>query len=158
MLVPSGCYMDARSGSAGSVVKVDSTVTGLGFELVLPSPLSLKSGIYRAQLQLSVGGSGADFDLGNRVTNVSTDLLTLNFEFTVKHPLKVEFPAGSERAVLEPPGGWMGWINRGAAPQRLYRILPFESGLRVQSACTPAANTTWADAVAFAGAAVIRFR
>ncbi|WP_148708525.1 hypothetical protein [Pseudomonas wadenswilerensis] len=117
--------MDARSGSAGSVVNVDSTVTGLGFELVLPSPLSLKSGIYRAQLQLSVGGSGADFDLGNRVTSVSTDLLTLNFEFTVKHPLKVEFPAGSERAVLEPPGGWMGWINRGAPPQRLYRILPF---------------------------------
>jgi hypothetical protein len=125
MLVPGDCYMDARSGSAGSVVNVDSTVTGLGFELVLPSPLSLKSGIYRAQLQLSVGGSGADFDLGNRVTSVSTDLLTLNFEFTVKHPLKVEFPAGSERAVLEPPGGWMGWINRGAPPQRLYRILPF---------------------------------
>ena len=124
--VPGGCYMNARSGSAGSIVRVDSTVTGLGFELVSPSPVSLKNGIYRAQLQLSVGGSGSDFYLGNRITSVSTDMLTLNFEFTVKHPLKVEFPAGSERAVLEPPGGWAGWINRGTPPQRLYRVLPFQ--------------------------------
>ncbi|WP_143013271.1 hypothetical protein [Pseudomonas sp. UC 17F4] len=92
----------------------------------MPSPLSLKNGVYRAQLQLSVGGNGADFDLGDRVTNVSTDMLTLNFVFTVKHPLKLEFPPGSERAVLEPPGGWASWINRGTPPQRLYRVLPFQ--------------------------------
>ncbi|CAK9888479.1 MULTISPECIES: hypothetical protein [Pseudomonas] len=120
-----GCYMNARSGSAGAVVNVDSTVQGLAFELQLPSPITLKNGLYRAQLQLSVGGNGADLDLGNRLTSVSTDLLTLNFEFTVKHPLKIEFPAGSERAVLEPPGGWAGWINRGSPPQRLYRVVPF---------------------------------
>lgn len=138
-LVPGGCYMNGRSGSAGSVINVDTTVLGLAFELVLPSPVTLKNGVYRAQLQLSVGGSGADFNLGNRFTSVSTDMLTLNFEFTVKHPLKLEFPPGSERAVLEPPGGWAGWINRGAVPERLYRIIPFRiwttGAIRVHTLC-----------------------
>lgn len=137
--VPGGCYMNARSGTPGTVVNVDSTVQGLGFELQLPSPLTLKNGVYRAQLQLSVGGNGADFDLGNRFTSVSTNVLTLNFAFTVKHPLKIEFPAGSDRAVLEPPGGWTGWINRGAPPQRLYRVLPFQistnNAIRVHTRC-----------------------
>ncbi|UVL54651.1 hypothetical protein [Pseudomonas sp. B21-035] len=118
--------MVGRSGSAGTVINIDSTIEGLAFDLQLPSPLSLKNGVYRAQLQLSVGGSGADFDLGNRFTSVSTNMLTFNFEFTVKHPLKLEFPPGSERAVLEPPGGWASWINRGTPPQRLYRVLPFQ--------------------------------
>ncbi|MBF4208319.1 hypothetical protein EI533_11345 [Pseudomonas donghuensis] len=53
--------------------------------------------------------------------------------------MKIEFPAGSERAVLEPAGGWAGWSNRGAAPQRLYRYLPFRiwttSAISVHARC-----------------------
>ncbi|WP_052676488.1 hypothetical protein [Pseudomonas sp. 2(2015)] len=121
-----GCYILDRDATQGVVNDVRTDVMGITFTLQLPSAATLKNGVYRAQLPWSVGGAGSDFDLGDQVVSATPDRLILDFEITVKHPLKLEFPPGSERAVLEPPGGWASWINRGTPPQRLYRVLPFQ--------------------------------
>ncbi|NBA93690.1 hypothetical protein GUY40_01725 [Pseudomonas sp. R5(2019)] len=90
----------------------------------MPSPLRMKHGLYKGQTTYTVG-PGADFDLGNGVTNLNSPTVTLNFELEVNHAFVLDFPPGSERAVLEPPNGWLDWVNRGRKPQRLYREHPF---------------------------------
>jgi len=97
---------------------------GVVYELGEPSPSRMKPGIYTGRLIYSLGGAGNDFDFGDRVT-VGDSSLTLNIKIEVKHAFAVEFPAGSDRAVLEPPGGWRDWLGGRAAPQRLFRDIPF---------------------------------
>ena len=79
--------------------------------------------MYRGQTTYQVG-PGADFDFGNDVSNLNTSNLTINFELDVVHAFVIDFPAGSERVVLEPPGGWTQWLNNKRLPERLYRDLP----------------------------------
>lgn len=120
---PVGCYPIGSPGGVGAERLVRTSDFGVAYRLVMPSPLKMKQGIYRGQVTYSVG-PGADFDFGNDVSNLSDDSLTLNFELDVLHAFVMEFPAGSERVVLEPPGGWTQWLNHQRPPQRLYRDLP----------------------------------
>ncbi|UVL22708.1 MULTISPECIES: hypothetical protein [Pseudomonas] len=133
-----GCWIAERDQSPGARNEHSTNVMGISYDLQLPSATSLKNGVYRAQLPWRVAfPGGGEFDTGNSARPISR--WTLDFEVTVRHPLKIEFPAGSERAVLEPAGGWAGWSNRGAAPQRLYRYLPFRiwttSAISVHARC-----------------------
>lgn len=68
--------------------------------------------MYRGSLTYTIG-PGGDFDFGNNVTGLSGDTLVINFELDVQHAFIFEFPPGSERAVLEPKGGWQAWLDGG---------------------------------------------
>ena len=95
----------------------------IGYELVTPDPLSMKNGIYRGDLILTVG-PGGDFDFGDCST-ISDSVVNLHFELTVRHEFRVDFSPGSDRAVLAPEGGWNSWIDHGSLPTRLSKDLPF---------------------------------
>jgi len=120
---PGGCYPIGSPGSPGSERMIRTNDFGVGYRLITPSPLKMKQGTYRGQLSYTVG-AGQDFDFGNNVSNLSDNSLTINFELDVVHAFVMDFPPGSERVVLEPPGGWTQWLNHQRPPQRLYRDLP----------------------------------
>lgn len=93
--------------------------TGFIYELVTPNPLNLTAGVYRGRTVYTVGPY-KDFDAGD-VMLPDDDQVTLEFELTVDHLLKVEVPPGGNRIVLEPQGGWQAWLNNGRKPSRLFR-------------------------------------
>ncbi|MFM5841040.1 hypothetical protein [Aeromonas sanarellii] len=111
--------------NAGSVGK-DLNITSfyLGYKLKAPNPLAMENGTYTGQLTLSMGPN-QDFDLG--AGTYADTQLTVNFTITVRHQIKVEFPAGSNKIVLQPPGGWHDWIYRGKSniPPYLTAELPY---------------------------------
>lgn len=96
----------------------------LGYKLNAPDPLKMENGIYKGQLVLSIGRN-KDLDFGNGT--YSDNQLTINFTMTVRHQIRVDFPAGSDRVVLQPPGGWHDWIYRGKShqPPNLIAELPY---------------------------------
>jgi len=120
---PDYCYPIGSPGGPGAVRDNRVSDFGVAYRLVTPSPLKMKQGVYRGQATYNIG-PGADFDFGNDVTNLNTSSLTINFELNVVHAFVIDFPAGSERVVLEPPGGWTQWLNNQRLPERLYRDLP----------------------------------
>lgn len=84
----------------------------------------MRAGLYTGEVNYSVGENG-EIALGNNVTNLNTNSLKIKFELDVQHALEVHFPANSDKVILEPPGGWMRWLNGGPAPEKLVRDLPF---------------------------------
>ncbi|MFD2642718.1 hypothetical protein [Pseudomonas japonica] len=120
---PTGCYPIGSPGGVGAQRLVRTSDFGVAYRLVMPSPLKMKQGVYRGHLDYTVG-PGMDFDFGNDVSNLSDDSLTVNFELDVVHAFVMDFPDGSDRVVLEPPGGWTQWLNHQRPPERLYRDLP----------------------------------
>lgn len=121
---PRACSSGGDGAKRGDVHTVPVDDLAIAYRLSMPSPLSMKPGLFRGSLEYSVG-PGGDFDFGNDVTDLNSNRLTVDFELDVQHAFVIDFPPGSERAVLEPPNGWSGWLSRGQAPQRLYRDLPF---------------------------------
>lgn len=89
----------------------------LGYRLQAPDPLKMPNGIYKGSLTLSIGPN-KDLDFGNGTYSDSE--LKINFTMTVRHQIKIEFPAGGNRVVLQPPGGWREWIHRGRLHQPPY--------------------------------------
>ncbi|HFK2925761.1 TPA: hypothetical protein ACGY8I_003039 [Aeromonas hydrophila] len=88
-----------------------------GFKITPPSPLKMPNGIYTGSIILSVG-QNKDIDLGNGV--YEDNQLIIELTLKVQHQIKVEFPPGGDKVVLQPPGGWHDWIYRGKA-----RIPPY---------------------------------
>lgn len=121
---PSGCYDGHHSNGATQVTESDVMETGIAYTLKMPPPLKMKQGIYRGSIDFTVG-PGGDFDFGNGVTHLNDSRLTLNFELDVQHAFVLQFPPGSDRAVLEPPGGWQAWLGGRGRPPRLERDIPF---------------------------------
>ncbi|MHA6195073.1 hypothetical protein ACX3YG_11955 [Pseudomonas wadenswilerensis] len=120
---PIGCYPIGSPGGVGAERLVRTRDFGVAYRLVTPSPLKMKQGLYRGSLAYTIG-PGQDFDFGNDVSNLSDNSVTVNFELDVVHAFVIDFPAGSERVVLEPPGGWTQWLNNRRLPERLSRDLP----------------------------------
>lgn len=121
---PSACNSSNTSSEAGLVTQSEVRDMGIGYSLKMPSALKMKQGLYRGSVDFSVG-PGGDFDFGNGVTDLNDTRLTLNFEVDVQHAFVLQFPPGSDRAVLEPPGGWQAWLGGRALPPRLERDIPF---------------------------------
>lgn len=121
---PGGCYSIADKMSPGYVATPPVKNMGIAYDLNMPPPYRMKPGIYRGSLTYTIG-PGGDFDFGNDVTELNGNSLTLNFVLEVEHAFIFDFPPGSDRAVLEPPGGWQGWLSGARAPERLQRDLPF---------------------------------
>ncbi len=83
----------------------------IAYELITPDPLGMDIGSYSGSISYSIGPYG-DFDFGD-VMVPNDNQVTLNFQLQVNHYLAVDFPAGAYRAVLQPKGGWQGWLNSG---------------------------------------------
>ncbi|MFK8328883.1 hypothetical protein M2D63_002520 [Pseudomonas sp. BJa5] len=116
------CYSDNRDALVGQAHVSDVDNMGIIYTLFTPSPTTMRGGIYRGSATFSVGGG--DFDFGRNVTNLNSPTLTVNVELDVQHSFDLEFAPGSERVILEPPGGWEAWGNGGQAPPRLYHDVP----------------------------------
>ncbi|MFV3288102.1 hypothetical protein ACNFBR_05125 [Pseudomonas sp. NY11955] len=121
---PTGCYSDPEVGDAGQVIVSEVKDMGVAYKLDMPAPSRMKPGIYTGSVAYSIG-PGGDFDFGNGVSDLNGAIFNLNFRLDVQHTFVFDFPAGSERAVLEPPGGWRAWQGGRAAPERLDHDLPF---------------------------------
>lgn len=121
---PSACYSSNPSSIVGLVTENEAREMGIVYNLKMPSALKMKQGIYRGSIDFSVG-PGGDFDFGNGVTHLNDTRLTLNFELDVQHAFVLQFPPGSDRAVLEPPGGWQVWLGGRGRPPRVERDIPF---------------------------------
>lgn len=108
------------------------------YALKTPNPLSMSSGEYTGSLTYTMG-PGLDFDFGD-VVIPNDSQLTLNFNLSVEHDLKVDLPPGGDRIELIPEGGWQAWLNRGRAPTRLYRDQTFRiaasSRFKMQLECS----------------------
>jgi hypothetical protein len=95
----------------------------LGYQLITPNPLGMKSGPYAGPISFSVG-PGKDFDMGD-VMEPNDETLTLNLTLDVQHTLKVDIPPGGNRVELVPQGGWQSWLQQGRKPTRLFRDQTF---------------------------------
>lgn len=131
--------------------------TSVAYEMTTTPPFRMPSGTYRGSLTYSIGPRG-DFDFGNDVTALSGSSLTVNFVLDVQHAFLFEFPPGSERAVLEPPGaGKLGWP---AASHRSGSIATCHSGpgRQARSRFTSSASTMWVPSAGFATSTTTRCR
>ncbi|WJD63999.1 hypothetical protein [Pseudomonas kurunegalensis] len=121
---PPACYDRSNWGSqVGERGDLDVYGMAVGYRLYLPPAQRMTQGIYRGSVQYHVG-PGADFDFGDSASNLSSNVVNVDFEVDVQHAFNLEFPANSNIAVLEPPGGWGAWLGGRGAPSRLYRDLP----------------------------------
>lgn len=95
----------------------------VGYELRMPNPLGMSSGLYTGELTYTVG-PGGDLDMGD---NMLPDNSSLSFRFVldVQHVLKVDLPPGGHRIELLPQGGWQAWLQEGRRPTRLFRDQTF---------------------------------
>jgi hypothetical protein len=121
---PSPCYSQGDGEEPGYTEEYYASNLGVGLKIDAESPLSLRNGVYEGSLVYTIGGLGKQLDFGDDAV-VSDDTLMLRFRFTVEHDLKIDFPAGADRVVLVPEGGWSGWIDHGRLPTRLTKDLPF---------------------------------
>jgi len=135
---PAPCHSQGDGGGAGFTGIYSTSVLGLGFIVTTPSPLGMDNGLYRGQLQYTIGGQGSEIDLGDDV-EMTDNVVVFNFEFLVAHDFKVERPPGTDRIVLQPANGWRDWMEQGRPPARIGQELPFlmtsSSDFRVQLAC-----------------------
>ena len=90
----------------------------ISYELHTPNPLTMEMGTYSGSITYGIG-PGQDFDFGD-IMLPSDDHITFNFKLSVNHLLNVEFPPGANRAVLQPEGGWQGWLDSGRPPPSLF--------------------------------------
>ncbi len=122
---PAACYSRNTRAQPDYHAVVTAVDMGVSYNLIMPAPYRMKPGIYRGSATYTIG-PGGDFDFGNGVSQLNGNSLTINFVLDVQHAFFFDFPPGSDRAVLEPRGGWQNWLSGGAVPQRLYRDLPFK--------------------------------
>lgn len=113
------------------------------FEFVMPNPLDMDPGDYSASTLYSVG-PGQDFDLGDLMLP-SDSQIALDFRFVVNSALTVDFPPGSQRAVLQPKEGWQGWLDSGRKPLGLSAFQNFRlstsSNFKMYLACEYSVGT-----------------
>jgi len=121
------------------------------YELRTPNPLGMSSGLYTGAMSYSIG-PGGDFDMG-QVLLPNDGNLTLDFVLDVQHTLKVEIPPGGNKIVLEPQGGWRGWLEQGRKPVRLYRDQTFN--ISASSRFTMRLDCEHHDAGAGSGCAIV---
>ena len=107
--------------------KTTATIDALaiGYQLETPDALSVRSGEYRGEITYSLGHN-QDIDFGRYATFANSGPeLTINIKATVRHAFDLQFPAGSQRVLLAPKGGWSQWINAARVPERLSSQVPF---------------------------------
>lgn len=122
----SGTTSCFTSGGLGWAMEEDSLSDNVEsvIRIQTPSPHRMKHGFWRGRTEVTVG-NGGDLDLGNRVSMLRGDRILIDIELEVQHAFVLDFPPDSDKAVLEPPGGWGAYEHGGQVPTRLYRVHPF---------------------------------
>jgi hypothetical protein len=122
---PTVCYSVAPGGIQSMPIIAYAADTSVGYKLILPKASSMPTGVYTGSTTFTVGENG-DFALGPNLIGLDANSVTVNFTLTVHHELDVQFPANSDRVVLEPDtGNWQRWLNTGEVPTLLRATLPF---------------------------------
>ncbi|WP_426150584.1 hypothetical protein [Pseudomonas sp. DC3000-4b1] len=121
---PSVCYPNNEPDDSPRPITPRVWNTSIAYKLIYPPPHTLPMGTYHGSVTFSVGETG-DFALGSKVSRLSVNSVTFNFTLSVHHQVSVQFPANSDRVVLEPTGGWQKWLSTGVAPTELTASLPF---------------------------------
>ncbi len=116
------CYNNNFTPKFTSSKNVSLQRIYIGYKLQPPDPLKMENGTYKGSLTLSLGRN-KDLDFGDATYSDSN--VIIEFTLRVIHQLKVEFPAGSNKVILQPPKGWLPWINSGKTPPYLQAELPF---------------------------------
>lgn len=103
------CSRGLKAGSDDN-----TTVRNLyvGYRLLTPNPYGMSNGIYSGSIDYTLSQNG-DFSVGK---GSYSQTITFKFELKVIHELSVRIPAGNERVVLAPPGGWNQWQAGSSAP------------------------------------------
>ena len=101
------------------LVAINFRTLDFSYELRMPKPIGMSSGLYTGSLEYTIGETG-DFSFGPYV-HADDPILTLDFVLDVQHTLKVDLPPGGNKVVLEPAGGWQQWVNGGRKPARIFR-------------------------------------
>lgn len=113
---------------AGVAVDVRQQVS-LAYQLGLPSPLKIPSGVYTGEVRYAVG-AGQDFDFAGGTASESEVVFRLNLSVT--HELRIDFGHGPGGALVEvelaPVGGWSAW-PRGRVPASVQADVPFQLSL-----------------------------
>lgn len=121
---PSVCYPTSSYVDPQDPISPIARSFSVGYRLILPRPHTMPPGTYRGSVTYSVGETG-DFSLGSQVSALSTSSVTFNFTLAVHHEMQVQFPANSDRVILEPPETWQKWLDTGVAPKKIVGSLPF---------------------------------
>lgn len=111
---PEACYKGAHRDIPGPFKYKDFEFS---YAMQVTNSLGMDPGVYKGRVTYSIG-PGGDFDFGDRMI-ASDNVIAINFEFLVKSSLKVDFPPGSSRAILQPLRGWRSWLNSGRNPPAL---------------------------------------
>lgn len=111
--LPWGGEADSRSDNMEAIVRLQT-----------PAPHRMKHGTWRGRVAFSIG-NGGQIDLGNRATVTRAPLLEFEIELDVVHAFVIDFPPDSDKAILEPPGGWVSYEQGARVPRRLSRVQPF---------------------------------
>jgi len=134
---------------AGVTVDVRQKVS-LAYQLGLPSPLKIPSGVYTGEVRYAVG-AGQDLDFAGGTASDSEVVFRLNLSVT--HELRVDFGHGAGGAPVDvelaPAGGWSAW-PRGRVPDSVQADLPFQLSLsgpmRMYLRCQDSARCTMRSA------------
>ncbi|WP_250627529.1 hypothetical protein [Pinirhizobacter soli] len=140
------CHATVKAGVA---VDVRQQVS-LAYQLGLPSPLKIPSGVYTGEVRYAVG-MGQDLDFAGGTTSESEVVFRLNLGVT--HELRVDFGHGPGGAPIEvelvPAGGWSAW-PRGRVPASVQADVPFQLSLsgptRMYLRCQDTARCTMRSA------------
>jgi hypothetical protein len=97
---------------------------GIVYHLQTPDPMLMSPGNYTGSITYTFGNNG-DIQLGNGAP--SDPILKLNFDLSVTHFLRVQFPANPHFLTLQPQGGWQQWMMNGEnyRPKKLMAHQPF---------------------------------
>ncbi|MBW3515918.1 MULTISPECIES: hypothetical protein [Shewanella] len=117
------CYNNKFNPKFTSSKNVTLQRIYIGYKLQPPDPLKMENGTYKGNITLSLGRN-KDLDFGDATYSDSN--VTIEFTLRVTHQLKLEFPAGSNKVILQPPKGWAPWMNSGKTPPNLKAELPFK--------------------------------
>ena len=111
--LPGGVWGDTQTNNMAAIVRVRT-----------PNPHRMKHGMWRGNLSFTVG-DGAQIDLGNGAQVSRGQQVDFNFELEVVHSFVIDFPPNSDKAVLQPDGGWERYWRGGPVPRRLFNEVPF---------------------------------
>ncbi|WP_313739479.1 hypothetical protein [Pseudomonas sp.] len=117
------CASRPDSSTVGQRETVEASALSLFYTLKLPSVFRLTPGRYRGSITYSVG-AGSDFDFGDNVQALSDHEMTFAIVVDVEHSFRVQFAANTDLVTLEPPGGWVAWLDGGRIPPKLSAEVP----------------------------------
>lgn len=123
---PTACYKK-RKDSDANISNSYMNEISVGYAMETPSPLIMDSGNYTASITYSVG-PGMDFDFGNK-WDASDSELTINFNLTINHELKLTSTPDDQKVSLQPcrtgnvcseeegEANWERWMINRVTPQ-----------------------------------------